>query len=236
LDAIFTPEVGLADVVVIGDGDGGTVAHDVAELHAEFEPAGGVLGVVIGLVACEEEDVGILRDEVLDDGREGSGGAGGVAGKVADDDGFLIGGFAADLAFKGRFFGVAKSVSVIFGAVPVGDAEVGGPAGIDDLFLGDFFPLIALFDLEANFLGLIRLERVELRGHLQRAAFEGVNGKADHFTARDIEVDHALASFFGRSLSFPPFTGGTIIEAAVFLSENLGGGGHELSAGGEDES
>jgi len=75
LDAFFTPEVGLADVVIIGNGDGGAVTHDVAELHPELEPARGVLGVMVGLVARKEEDVGILRDEVFDNQRAGAGGA-----------------------------------------------------------------------------------------------------------------------------------------------------------------
>ena len=51
----------MADVVVVGDGDRRPVAHDVAELQAELDPAGGVLGVAIGLVAGEEQQVGILR-------------------------------------------------------------------------------------------------------------------------------------------------------------------------------
>ena len=37
-DAFFSPKIGLADVVVIGNRDGGPISHDIAELHAEFKP------------------------------------------------------------------------------------------------------------------------------------------------------------------------------------------------------
>ena len=76
LDAAFTPEVGLADIMVIRDRNGWTVAHNITELHAKLKPARGVLSVVVSLVAREEENVRILRDEVLNDKRAGSGSAG----------------------------------------------------------------------------------------------------------------------------------------------------------------
>ena len=57
----------MADVVVVGDRDRGPVADDVAELEAELDPAGGVLGMAVGLVAGEEQQVGVLALEVLDD-------------------------------------------------------------------------------------------------------------------------------------------------------------------------
>ena len=75
LDAFFTPEVGLADVVVVGDGDGGAVAHEVAELQSKFEPTVSVLGVVVCLVSGEEEEVGVLCDQVFEDDGSRSGGA-----------------------------------------------------------------------------------------------------------------------------------------------------------------
>ena len=51
----------MAHVVIVGNADRRPVADDVAELQAELDPAGRVLGVAIGLVAGEEEQVGILR-------------------------------------------------------------------------------------------------------------------------------------------------------------------------------
>ena len=76
LNPLFAPEVGLADVVIIWDGDGGPVSHDIAELHPELEPAGGVLGVVVGLIAGEEEDIGIVVEEIFYNEGPSSGGAG----------------------------------------------------------------------------------------------------------------------------------------------------------------
>ena len=51
----------MADVVVVGNRDRRPVANHVAELQAELDPAGRVLGVAVGLVAGEEQQVGILR-------------------------------------------------------------------------------------------------------------------------------------------------------------------------------
>ena len=234
-DAVFTPEVGLADIVVIRNGDGRSVAHDIAELHTELKPAGGVLGVVIGLVSGKEEDVWVLRDEIFDDEGPRAGGAGGIAGKVADHDGFLVVGLTADFAFKGSLVGVAEAVCIVLCAVPIVNAEVGGPTGIDDLLFGDFLPAVALLDLEADILGLVRLEGVELRGHFQRTSFERINCEANDLVPRNIEVDHGLALILW-SLSLPPFAGGAVVETSVFCSEDLGRGGHEFSAGGEDKS
>ena len=76
LDTALTPEVGLADVMIIRDRNGWTVPHNITELHAKLKPARGVLSVVVSLVAREEEKVGILRDEILNDKRSRSGSAG----------------------------------------------------------------------------------------------------------------------------------------------------------------
>lgn len=229
-NAFFTPEVRLADVVVVGDGNGGAVAHDVAELHAELKPAGGVLGVVIGLVSSEEEEVGILFDEVLEDQRAWAGGAGGIAGEIADDEDVFVGGFAADLAFKGGLVSVAEAVGGIDLGVPVVNAEVGGPAGVDDFFFGDLLPIIAVFDFKADFLDLVGLEGEELGAHFESAVVKSVNRESDNFLSWDIEIDHGL--LFGRALTFPPIRGGPIIKAGVFLAEELRGSRHEFSEGG----
>ena len=163
-NAFFTPEVGLSDVVVVGDGDGGAVAHDVAELQAELEPAIGVLGVVVSLVAGEEENVRILLDEVFENDRTWSGGAGGITRKVADGDGVLIFGVLADESFEGCFCRVAETVGSVLGGVPILNAEVGGPSGVDDFFFGDFFPGVAVFDFKTDFLGFVRLQWEKLGG------------------------------------------------------------------------
>ncbi len=232
-DAFFTPEVCLADVVIVRDGDGGAVTHDVAELHAELEPAGGVLGVVVGLVAGEEENVGILRDEVLDDEGAGAGGAGGIAGEVANDDGVFIGGFAADLSFEGGLFGVAEAVGEVLGGVPIVETEVGGPAGVDDVFFGNFFPLVTVFDFEADFLDFVRFEGEELSAEFEGFVLKGVDGEADDVFAGDVEIDHGLLSFL-FALAFPPVGGGAVIEAGILFAEDLLRGGHEFSVEGGD--
>ena len=45
----------MANIVIVGDADGGAVAHDIAELKPEFDPSGGVLGVPISLITGKEE-------------------------------------------------------------------------------------------------------------------------------------------------------------------------------------
>ena len=57
----------MADVVVVGDGDRGRVADDLAEVAAELQPVGVVPVVVVDLVAGEEQQVGLDPLEVLDD-------------------------------------------------------------------------------------------------------------------------------------------------------------------------
>ncbi len=59
------PQIGLADVMVVGDRDGGPIAHHVAELQAELDPAGRVLRVAIGLIAGGEDQVGIGAPQAL---------------------------------------------------------------------------------------------------------------------------------------------------------------------------
>ena len=59
----------MAHIVIIRDADGGTVAEQVAELEAELDPAGGVLGMAVGLIARKKQQVRILRLELVDDFR-----------------------------------------------------------------------------------------------------------------------------------------------------------------------
>ena len=45
----------MADVVIVGNANGGAITKDVAVLYSEFNPTGGVLGMAIVLVAAEVE-------------------------------------------------------------------------------------------------------------------------------------------------------------------------------------
>ena len=65
--ATLTPEVGVADVMVVRNTNRRAILHHVAKLQTELNPAGGVLGVAIGLVAGEEQEIRILTDQVIQD-------------------------------------------------------------------------------------------------------------------------------------------------------------------------
>ena len=56
----FAPQVSLADVVVIRDGDARAIAENLTEREAEFQPCGGVFFVIVGLITREEHEVRIL--------------------------------------------------------------------------------------------------------------------------------------------------------------------------------
>ncbi len=62
----LAPQVSLTDIVVVGDRDAGAVAENFPERETEFEPRCGVLLVVVGLVACEEDKIRILVVDVAD--------------------------------------------------------------------------------------------------------------------------------------------------------------------------
>ena len=90
LRAGLAPEVAVPDIVVVGNADGGPVPDDVPELESELDPAGGVLGVAVGLVASKEKDIGILRPKVFEDFRARPCGPAGVAAHVGHDDHILF--------------------------------------------------------------------------------------------------------------------------------------------------
>jgi len=70
--------------------------------------------VVVSLVTGEEEKVGVLSNEVFDNEGAWSGVAGGITGKVSDDDAVLRGGFLADFSFEAGLVSVAKAVVKVF--------------------------------------------------------------------------------------------------------------------------
>jgi len=91
------------DVMVVWNRDHRSILHDLAKLKAELQPTGCVLSVVIGLVAGEEQDVRILLLEIFNNAGPGSGRAGGIAGKVADDNHVLVDRILANETFEFGF-------------------------------------------------------------------------------------------------------------------------------------
>ena len=55
----FTPEVGLAGIVVIGKAEGGAIFDDIAKVTAKLQPPSIVLKVIVNLVTGKEEYIDI---------------------------------------------------------------------------------------------------------------------------------------------------------------------------------
>ena len=108
------PEVGLSDIVIVGDGDGGRVADDVAEVASEPCPGLEVAAVVVDLIAREEQQIGLERLEILDDVilRQVASvlGADGIARKSSHHDNVLINRILADDTGVERGFTVRDAV------------------------------------------------------------------------------------------------------------------------------
>ena len=256
LFAALAPEVAVADVVIVWDADGGAVADDVAELEAELDPAGGVLGVAVGLITAEEEDIGVLSAEVVDDFGAGADGSAGVATHVGDDDDVFVHGIAADEAFELGGLAVADAIGDVFGAVPAFDAEVGVPAWVEDIGAGDFLPVLAIWaDFEAGDAFFIWFEGEELGAHFEHAVLLGVVGEADDLIAWDIHGGCGGGAAFGFALGFglglgfaigggggcggaalgPPLAGGEGFELREIGAEGLGGVGGGTGAADEKQ-
>ena len=65
----FTPQIGLPDVMVIGQTNGRTVFDDVTKVASKFQPSRVMSIVVVNLIAREEQHVGVdllnIVDQVL---------------------------------------------------------------------------------------------------------------------------------------------------------------------------
>ena len=207
LFTVFAPDVALSNVVVVGDGDHRSVAEDVSELDAPFEPAEGVLGVVVRLVSGKEQQVGVLAFEVVDDAGSRTGAAARVARECSDDDHVLVGGVATHQSVEGRSRPKADAVADVLAVVPVLDPKVSTPAQLVDLGTSRFCPGLARLKLQPNHPGLIRQQREQLGGQFQDALVMCVDGKGEHLIARHHQARFHLA--FG----FPPFAGRVGIEA-----------------------
>ena len=139
--AAFAPEVALPDVVVVGDGDAGAVAKEFSKGETELEPRGGVLLVIVGLVAGEKDEVGILGGDVAGVFFSQAAVFVRIAGEGGEHDFRFLDGVLANESLVGRSFAVAETVFGVFAHVPILNAEAARPAEIVDLLFGDFDPL-----------------------------------------------------------------------------------------------
>ena len=195
-DASLAPHVALADIVIVRDGHDRAVFDDLAEVVAPQQPSRGVLGMVVTLVAGEEQQVGVLFLQLGNDRVAVAAVAVRVAGQRTDDDRVFVHGIPADQPFKYGIATVPDPVRDALGRVPGSDAEMGRPAGVDHRGAGHFAPLAVGHQFQSNFSRLVRLQRVQLGGHLQHAAVVGVQREPDDLIAR--HADELGQEPFGR--------------------------------------
>ena len=225
---VFAPEIGMTDVMVIRDADRRTILHHIAELQAEFDPAGRVFGMAIGLVAGEEEKVRILTEQVVEDFRPSARRAAGITGHVGHDDGVLVDRVTAHQALEGSLLAMTYPVGHVLGAIPALDAEVRAPTREDDLGLGRLDPSPIPLELQAYFLGLVGIQRVELGGELQNAGLLGVQGERDDLIARHQHrrcgrTCGGLLLGLRAGTRLPPGAGRQRIETREICAEGLDG-------------
>ena len=95
-----SPEIRLADIVVVRDGHCGDVADDVTEIPAEAQPVGVMPFVVVDLVTGEKEQVGFNLFDVFYDVSFGDvtamAGIDGIAGEGGDDNDVFVDGILFD--------------------------------------------------------------------------------------------------------------------------------------------
>ena len=128
-DAAGPPEIPLADVMVVGDGDGRTIAQDLAKLATEGEPSGGVVLVIVTLITGEEQQVGILGAEVINDGVTVAPVLVGVAGKHGDGNARFVRRVGTNESFKTGYIAESHPIGHGPGGIPILDAEVSRPTG-----------------------------------------------------------------------------------------------------------
>ena len=145
--AILAPEIRVTDIMVVRDTNRRAILHDLAKLETKFNPAGGMLGMAIGLVAREEEEVGILPEEVIQNLGSRTRSPTGVTRHVRDDDRILGEGIATHQAFEGRGGAVANAVSDRLRTIPARYTEVGAPTWKLHDGLGGLDPLAVALEL-----------------------------------------------------------------------------------------
>ena len=216
----------------------GPVADDVAELQAELDPAGGVLGVAVGLVAGEEEQVGVLPLEVLDDLGPQAGGAAGVARHVGDDDLLLVRRVAADEALEHRLLAVSHAVGHVPGVVPFSMRKCASQPGYSTSARAASVHWPSRWNSRRALRSSPGFKREELRGQLQHAGVMRVDREGDDLVARSVHrrclrraatlgLGLGLRAGFplpGRGgLPGPPFPRGERFEIGILGAEWLRG-------------
>ena len=218
--AAFAPEIGVPDIVVVGNADRRPVAHQLPELQPELDPAGCVLGMPIRLIPGEEEQVGILREQARDDLGPQPRGPAGVAGHRRHDDLILVARVAPDGAGKLRGGTVAHAVARGPGAIPVGHPEMGAPARIDHCRTGDLGPGSATLDFEPGLARFVRTKRIKLGGQLEYAGILGVERKGHDLIAGHV---HRRRRVLVRRGPGPPIARSERIEIGKVGAEGSGG-------------
>ncbi len=143
---------------------------------------------------------------------------GAVARHVGDDDGPAGCQFAADFAGELRLGPVANAVRHVLRVVPLLDAEVRVPAGVLDRRPGRLDPLAVALKLQPGDHLLPRLQRVELRRHLQDAAVAGVEREDDNLIPRHVERRRLVRPL---ELGRPPVARSQVVELRVGRPERL---------------
>ncbi len=177
-----------------------------------------MLLVIVGLVAGEEDEVGVLGVDVTGVFLAQATVFVRVAREGGEGDFIFSNGVFANESFEGGFFAVAEAVFFVLGHVPIFDSKGGGPAEVIYFLLGDFDPFGVVLNFEADGTGFFWVEGVELSGEFENSLVSGVDAKGDGFIARDFEVDNV--GWF----SIPPIIGGESVFA--FLKR----GAHERFA------
>jgi len=150
--AAGAPDVGLSDVMVIGNRDRGSVLDDVAKVAVQ--PHLVMLAVIVNLITREEQHVGVdlldVGDQVLAGNIASVSSHHRVASEAGDNNFFLVDRVAANRAFVERRLAMSDPIADRLGAVPVFDPQWSGPAVLDNLGSGNFFPAAVGLDFKAN--------------------------------------------------------------------------------------
>jgi len=214
--ATGAPQIGLADVVIVRDGDRGNLTDDLAEVLAEPQPVLEMLGVVIDLVAAEEQQVGPEPLDVFDDVGLGQvsavSGHDAVAGECRHGDDILVGGVPQNPAVEECTPAVGDAIVNRLCRIPVFHPERRSPAVLDDLCGGYLFPFAVLFYFQPHSPRVVVCQRIELGGELEYVIVYGVQGKTNllvFWNLRDIPGDVPGLEIL-RVLSISPALGGRV--------------------------
>ena len=193
----------MPDIVIVRDGDGRAVSHDIPELQSELNPTRCVFGVPIRLIAGEEEDVGVVLEKIVNDLWACTGSAARIAGHARDDNRILIDRVATYGSFEGSRFTMPGAVPMGLAVIPVGDSKVSVPTWIVHGPLRDLDPLIASLDFESDVAGFVRHERVELHRKREKFGIQRVERERDGLVPRDF---HRRRRILPLGLLVPPQT------------------------------